>query len=247
MRLAGSLLPWPSHEEEEIDVSLKIIVLVHGSFLDGHAWSKVIPLLAERGLEAIAVQNPLRSLAEDVAAVHRAIEMQDGPVLLVGHSYGGAVISEAGNHAKVKGLVYVAGAAPESDQSCADWWSGYAAAAVASELRPYGETHVALTREGVRRYLGQDLPTDEADIIFATQGPLGVQCLSDKVTNAAWRTKPSWYVVSALDHTIPPAVQQDSAERMGAEILTLQTSHLPMLSQPGAVATFIANAAASFD
>ncbi|MET3663620.1 alpha/beta hydrolase [Caulobacter sp. 1776] len=227
-------------------MSLNVIVLVHGYFLDSSAWRKVIPLLAERGLEAVAVRLTLNSLSEDTAIVQRAIEMQSRPVLLVGQSYGGAVITQAGNHAQVKGLVYVAAAAPDSGQSVDDWWSGYATAAVTEELRPYKDDRVALSRDGVRKYLAQDLSTKEADIIYATQGPFGARTTQDLVTHSAWRDKPAWYVVTTLDHTVPPATQQDSAERMGAEILVLQSSHVPMLSQPQAVADFIANAAASF-
>jgi pimeloyl-ACP methyl ester carboxylesterase len=230
-------------------MSMKIqnIVLVHGYFLDGSAWRKVIPLLAEDGFNAVAVQLTLSSLPEDVSIVRRAVEMQDGPVMLVGQSYGGAVVTEAGNHEKVAALIYVAGASPDSGQSVDDWWSGYATAAVVDELRPWGDTHMTLSREGVRNYLGQDLPTEEADIVYATQGPLGNATTLEKISHAAWRTKPSWYVVTTLDHTVPPAIQQDSAERMGAEVLVIQASHLPMLSQPEAVVRFIVNAAASFD
>lgn len=227
-------------------MSVKVIILVHGYFLDGSSWRKVIPLLLDRGLEAKAVQLTLDSLDDDAAIVRRAIEMQPEPVLLVGQSYGGAVISEAGNHAQVKGLVYVAGAAPDSGQSVDDWWSGYATAAVTQELRPYKDDRVILSRDGVRKYLGQDLSTEEADIIYATQGPFSSRSAQAVVAHTAWRDKPAWYVVSTLDHTVPPAVQQDSAEQMGAEILVLQSSHVPMLSQPQAVADFIANAAASF-
>jgi pimeloyl-ACP methyl ester carboxylesterase len=165
----------------------------------------------------------------------------------VGHSWGGAVISEAGNHAQVKGLVYVAAGAPESGQSFGDWWKDYTPAPAAAEIKPYGDGYVALTPEGVRRHFVQDIPTDEADIVYATQGPLAARCFSDKVSETAWRSKRSWYLVAAQDETIPPAVQRDSADRMDAETLVLQSSHVPMLSQPEAVAEFIASAAASID
>nr|WP_210264306.1 alpha/beta hydrolase [Rhizobium ruizarguesonis] len=240
-------MPTDDIKAGDINVNIRNVILVHGYFLDGNSWNKVIPLLSDRSIDAIAVQISLSSLSEDVATVHRAIEMQDGPVILVGQSYGGAVITEAGNHARVAGLVYIAGAAPDSGQSVDDWWSGYATAAVVNELRPWGDAHVTLTRDGVRKYLGQDLPTEEADIVYATQGPLGTRSTLEKISKSAWHTKPSWYMVTTLDHTMPPAVQQDSAERMGAEIMVVQASHLPMLSQPKVVAEFIANAAASFD
>jgi pimeloyl-ACP methyl ester carboxylesterase len=202
-------------------------------------------LLTKRGLKAIAVQNPLSSLADDVTAAHRVIERQDGPVLLAGHSWGGAVITEAGNHSQVKGLVYVAAGAPDSGQSFADWWKDYTPAPGAAEIKPYGDGYVALTLEGVRKHFVQDLPEDEADIVYATQGPLAVKCFGDKVTKAAWRSKPNWYMVASEDQTIPPGVERDSASRMGAETRVLKSSHVPMLSQPGVVAEIIANAAAS--
>jgi pimeloyl-ACP methyl ester carboxylesterase len=226
-------------------MAIGTVVLVHGAFADGSCWEKVIPLLTKRGLKAIAVQNPLSSLADDVTAVHRVVDMQEGPVLMVGHSWGGAVITEAGNHRQVKGLVYVAAGAPDSGQSFDDWWKAYTPAPGASEIKPYGEGYVALTRDGVRKHFVQDVPADEADLVFATQGPLAVNCFGDKITEAAWRSKPSWYIVATRDETIPPDVERDSAKRMGAKTLVLESSHVPMLSQPDAVAEFIASAAAA--
>jgi pimeloyl-ACP methyl ester carboxylesterase len=226
-------------------MAINTIVLVHGAFADGSCWAKVIPLLTKRGLKTIAVQNPLSSLVDDVTAAHRVIGMQEGAVLLVGHSWGGAVITEAGNHPQVKGLVYIAAGAPDSRQSFADWWKDYPPAPGAAEIRPYGQGYVALTSDGVRKHFVQDLPADEADIVYATQGPLAERCFSDKITQAAWRSKSSWYIVAARDETIPPAVERDSAKRMGAETVVLESSHVPMLSQPAAVAEFIAKAAAS--
>jgi pimeloyl-ACP methyl ester carboxylesterase len=221
------------------------VVLVHGAFADGSCWAKVIPLLTKRGLKAVAVQNPLSSLADDVRAVHRVVEAQKGPVLLVGHSWGGAVITEAGNHPHVKGLVYIAAGAPDTGQSFADWWKDYPPPPGRAEIKPYGEGYVALTLEGVRKHFVQDVPAGEADIVFATQGPLAVRCFSDTVSKAAWRSKPASYIVAAHDETIPPAVERDSAKRMGAKTLVLESSHVPMLSQPAAVAEVIAHAAAA--
>lgn len=226
-------------------MAINTVVLVHGAFADGSCWAKVIPLLTARGLKAVAVQNPLSSLADDVTAAHRVIDQQDGPVLLVGHSWGGAVITEAGNHPQVKGLAYIAAGAPDSGQSFGDWWKDYKPAPGAAEIKPYGEGYVALTLEGVRKHFVQDLPTDEADIVYATQGPLAVRCFSDKINEAAWRSKPTSYIVASNDETIPPDVERASAERMGADTLVLQSSHVPMLSQPDVVAQFIAKAAAA--
>lgn len=225
-------------------MAIGTVVLVHGAFADGSCWAKIIPLLTEKGLKAIAVQNPLSSLGDDVKAVHRVIEMQEGPVLLVGHSWGGAVITEAGNHDQVKGLLYVAAGAPDTGQSFDDWWKEYKPVA-GNAIAPYGEGWVALTHEGTRKHFVQDLPDAEADIVYATQGPLAVVCFSDKISHAAWRSKPSWYIIAANDQTIPPDVERDFATRMGAKALVLESSHVPMLSQPDAVAGFIASAAAS--
>ncbi len=198
-------------------MAIDTVVLVHGAFADGSCWAKVIPLLAKQGLKAVAAQNPLSSLADDVKAVHRVVDAQEGPVLMVGHSWGGAVIAETGNHPEVKGLVYVAAGAPDSGQSFDEWWKPYTPAPGASEIKPYGEGYVAFYSQGVRKHFVQDIPADEADIVFATQGPLAVRCFADKISKAAWRSKPSWYIVAAHDETIPPDVERNSAKRMGAE------------------------------
>ncbi|MER5431792.1 alpha/beta hydrolase [Streptomyces sp. NPDC002588] len=220
------------------------VVLVHGAFADGSCWNRVIPLLSGKGLNPVAVQNPLSSLADDVRAAQRVIDQQSAPVLLVGHSWGGAVITEAGNHSKVAGLVYVAAGAPDSGQSFGAWWDGYEPAPGAAEIRPYGDGYVALTREGVHKDFVQDLDAADADLIYATQGPLATRCFEDAISTAAWRSKPSWYVVAEDDRTISPAVERDSAVRLGATTLSLDSGHVPMLSQPEKVADFIAEAAA---
>ncbi|MET7480844.1 alpha/beta hydrolase [Streptomyces sp. NPDC005648] len=220
------------------------VVLVHGAFADGSCWNRVIPLLAGRGLNPVAVQNPLSSLADDVVAAHRVIDQQDGPVLLVGHSWGGAVITEAGNHPKVAGLVYIAAGAPDSGQSFGDWWAGYEPAPGAAEIKPYGDGYVALTREGVLKDFVQDIDEADAEVVHATQGPLATRCFGDTISTAAWRSKPSWYIVAEDDRTIPPAVERDSAVRLGATTLSLDSGHVPMLSQPERVADFVAQAAA---
>lgn len=220
------------------------IVLVHGAFADGSSWSKVISLLRANGLNAVAVQNPLTSLADDVAAVKRALDNQDGPVVLVGHSWGGAVITEAGNDPRVVGLVYVAAGAPDSGQSFNDWWKDYPPEAGATEIKPYGsDGFVALTPKGIETCFVQDIPPEEAGLIYATQGPLAARCFDDKNRTAAWRSKPSWYIVAEKDRMIPPAVQRDSAARMKANTFTLASSHVPMLSQPERVAEIIIKAA----
>ncbi len=222
------------------------VVLVHGAFADGSSWAAVIPLLAQAGLDPVAVQNPLSSLADDVAATHRVIAQQSGPVLLVGHSWGGAVITEAGNHRSVAGLVYIAAGAPDSGETFNIWWKDYEPAPGGGEIKPYGDDgYVALTRKGVHEDFVQDLDPAAADVVYATQGPLAARCFDDPITTAAWRHKPSWYLVAEKDRTIPPAVERDSAAKMGAQILNLASSHVPMLSQPQTVADFIIAAAAA--
>ncbi len=155
------------------------------------------------------------------------------------------MITEAGNHSQVKGLVYIAAGAPDPGESFNDWWKNYTPAPGAAEIKPYGDGYVALTPEGVRKHFVQDLPTAEADIVYATQGPLALVCFGDKISHAAWRSKPSWYMVAENDHTIPPDVERDSAKRMNAHTVTLKSSHVPMLSQPDKVAELIALAVAT--
>ena len=224
-------------------LAIKNVVLVHGAFADGSSWSKIIPILRDAQLNVVAVQNPLSSLADDVNAVKRTLSQQAGPVLLVGHSWGGAVITEAGNDPKVVGLVYIAAGAPDSGQSFNEWWKDYTPAPGAAEIKPYGsDGYVALTPMGVEKDFAQDLPKEEAAVVHAVQGPLAAKCFDDPISNAAWRDKPCWYVVAENDRTIPPAVEKDSAKRMNATTLTLSSSHVAMLSQPDSVARFILEA-----
>jgi pimeloyl-ACP methyl ester carboxylesterase len=223
---------------------IKTVVLVHGAFGDGSGYAKVIPFLTAKGLKVVAVQNRLSSLAVDVKAVKRTLSQQEGPVLLVGHSWGGAVITEAGKDPQVAGLVYVAARAPNNGESFNDWWKDYAPMPDVPEIKPYGKDgYVAITQLGVRQHFAQDLPKEEADVVYAVQGPLAARCFDDKIRPAAWHTKPSWYIVASQDRMIPPAVESDSAKRMKATTLTLESSHVPMLSQPDKVADFILSAA----
>src|ERR1700674_4027127 len=168
------------------------VVIVHGAWADGSSWSKVIPLLQAKGFHVVAVQNPLTSLADDVAATKRAIALQDGPVLLVGHSYGGVVITEAGNDPKVVGLVYVAALAPTDGESVASVTKPFPAAPLGSEVRAAGEGFLTLTPKGIAEAFAQDLPDTETQLLTATQGPTAAAVFEAKVRNAAWRTKPSW-------------------------------------------------------
>lgn len=223
---------------------IKNVVLVHGAWADGSSWAKVIPLLEERGLHVVAVQNPLSSLADDVAATKRIIDAQDGPVVLVGHSYGGAVISEAGNNPKVARLVYVAAFGPDTGESVATTAKAFAPAPVASEVRPIADGFVVLTMKGVMDDFAQDLSLLEKRLLVATQAPTSGSVFGAAMTDAAWRNKPSWYLVAENDRMINPDYERFAAKRMGAKTLSLSASHVPMLSKPKEVAQLIAEAAA---
>ncbi|GAB3786316.1 alpha/beta hydrolase [Spirosoma horti] len=223
-------------------VAVKNIVLVHGTWADGSSWSKVIPLLAAEGLQVIAVQIPLTSLADDVAATKRAIELQDGPVLLVGHSWGGVVITEAGNHEKVAGLVYVAAAAPNEGQSFLELVQTAPSTPGNDEIRPDAYGFVSMSPKGIFEDFAQDLPESEQKLILATQGPQAFPALKEKVSKAAWKTKPSWYIVASNDRMINPDLERSLAKKLKATTTELKTSHVAMLAQPEQVAAVIIDA-----
>lgn len=221
------------------DLKGKNIVLVHGAFADGSSWNKVIPLLEAHGAHVVAVQNPLTSLADDAAAARRVIDAQQGPVILVGHSWGGSVITEAGNDDKVKALVYVAALAPDNGQSVNDLMRGAPAPAWAPELRKDSGGFLTLSTNGILHQFAQDLPAASARVLAATQGPWAASALDDKVSKAAWHNKPSAFVVTDLDHMIDPAAQARMAAAIGATVTHVRSSHVAMLSHPAAVAAAI--------
>jgi pimeloyl-ACP methyl ester carboxylesterase len=246
--IAGLLLVSSSSStafaQTSIPAGVKNIVLVHGAWADGSCWSKIIPLLEAKGFHVVAVQDPLTSFADDVAAANRTIDSQDGPVLLVGHSYGGAVITQAGNNPKVVGLVYVAAFAPDAGESAGSLAKPYGPTAGIAELRPIEDGFLVMTPKGVQEDFAQDLSLAEQTEMIATQGATQGAVLGAPITTAAWRTKPSWFVISSNDRMIDPAQERDTAKRMNSKTLTLPTSHVPMLSRPKEVAAFIADAAA---
>jgi pimeloyl-ACP methyl ester carboxylesterase len=221
---------------------VKNVVLVHGAWADGSSFAKIIPLLLARGYHVTAVQNPLQSLGEDVAVTKRAITNQDGPVILVGHSYGGMVITEAGADPKVAGLVYIAAFAPDEGQSVLDLAKPYPTTPGVAQAKPDADGYLWMSRQGVLEDFTPDLPMTEREIAYVTQVPWNSKVLSEKVTAAAWKTKPSWFVVAANDRMIAPEYEKAVAAQIHATTTTLSSSHVAMLSHPRAVADVIIDA-----
>jgi pimeloyl-ACP methyl ester carboxylesterase len=217
------------------------VLLVHGAWADGSSWAKVIPLLEAKGLKVTAVQLPLTSLADDVATLKRAFALEDGPFLLVGHSYGGSVITEAGNDPKVAGLIYVAAFAPDKGQSTLDLITANPTP-VGPELRPTAG-FFKLSSKGVFEDFAPDLPEVERKVLFATQGPIAGAALGVPTTTPAWRNKPSWFVIAGDDRMISPKLEEAEAQEMKAKSITISSSHVVMLSHPVEVAGFIERAA----
>jgi pimeloyl-ACP methyl ester carboxylesterase len=228
----------PAHAAEDTTV-----VLVHGAFADGSSWEKVIPLLQKQGLKVVAVQNPLTSLADDVAAAQRVIDAQTGKVVLVGHSWGGTVITQAGSSDKVKALVYVAAFAPSEGEATGDLGKDYPAPPGIATLQADASGFLYVPAASMASNFAQDLPAATTRLMAATQGPILGKAFGDKVTVAAWKNKPNYYIVSAKDRMIAPELEQAFAKKISATTTTLQTSHVPMLSQPEAVAKVILAAA----
>lgn len=221
------------------------VVLVHGAWADGSSWSKVIPLLQAKGIRVLGVQNPLTSLADDVAATERVLADVDGPVVLVGHSWAGTVITEAGNDPKVKALVYVAAFANKEGQSGGDLVGAYPKPPALGTVWDDGHGYLRQTEQGMIDNFAPDLPRAEARTLFVTQGPLAASTFGDKVTKAAWRTVPSWYIVSANDRVIAPQMERDLAAQMKARTTVLASSHVSLLSHPKDVAAVIEEAVAA--
>jgi pimeloyl-ACP methyl ester carboxylesterase len=223
----------------------KTVVLVHGAWADGSSWDKVIPLLLAKGFKVVAVQNPLTSLADDVAATKRVLDAQTGPVVLVGHSWGGMVITQAGDDPKVAALVYVAAFAPDEGQAASDLGKDLPPPPGLSSAHPDASGFLWMTPEGVARDFAPDLPAAQTKVMAATQGPISGKTFDEKVSTAAWRTKPSWYVVAEKDRMIQPDLERAMAKKIKASTTALPTSHVAMLSRPKDVAAVILQAAAA--
>jgi pimeloyl-ACP methyl ester carboxylesterase len=217
------------------------VVLVHGAFENSSIWNGVIPILQRHGIRVIAAQNPLTSLAADVENTDRNIDDQAGDVVLVGHSYGGVVITEAGNNSKVKALVYVAAVSPNSGESGLDESAPYPKPALLSHLFVDRQGMAYATASGVDD-LAQDASASGRRLLLATQGPIAFAAFQGKVSHAAWESKPSWSIVADDDHAISPREEADSAARIKAKTTHLKSGHEVMLTKPREVAAVIIQA-----
>jgi len=236
--LAAAAVAMPVHAAEDTTV-----VLVHGAFADGSSWDKVIPLLQKQGLKVVSVQNPLTSLADDAAFAQRVIDAQTGKVVLVGHSWGGAVITQAGASDRVKALVYVAAFAPAEGEVIGELGKDFPLPPGIATLKPDASGYIYLSPESMAVNFAQDLSPAQHRLMSATQGPIKASAFGDKPSVAAWKTKPSYYIVASKDRMIDPGLQKAFAAKINATTTTLDASHVPMASQPAAVAKVILAAA----
>jgi pimeloyl-ACP methyl ester carboxylesterase len=222
---------------------IKNVVLVHGGFVDGSGWQGVYDTLKKDGYTVSIVQNPTISLADDVAATKRTLAAQDGPAILVGHSYGGVVITEAGNDPKVAGLVYIAAFAPDTGESVSALIKNPPPGAPVPPILPPQDGFLLLDRAKFQASFAADVSADAAAFMADSQVPWGLDALNGAVTDPAWKTKPSWYLVATDDRMIPPDAQRAMSRRAGSIVVEANGSHAVYVSQPRAVADLIAKAA----
>src|SRR4249920_172436 len=222
---------------------VKNVVLVHGGFVDGSGWQGVFDLLKKDGYDVSIVQNPTISLADDVAVTKRILAAQNGPAILVGHSYGGVVITEAGNDPKVAGLVYIAAFAPDKGESVSALIKNPPAGAPVPPILPPQDGYLFLDRTQFRASFAADVSPDVAAFMADSQVPWGIEALDGAISEPAWKSKPSWYLVSTEDRMIPPDAQRAMSKRAGSTVVEVKGSHAVYVSQPQAVAALIAKAA----
>ena len=219
------------------------VVLVHGGFVDGSGWEGVYKILRKDGYTVSIVQNPTISLADDVAATKRIIAAQNGPVILVGHSYGGVVITEAGNDPKVAGLVYIAAFAPDKGESVSTLIKDPPPGAPVPPILPPQDGYLFLDKAKFPASFAADVDAERAAFMADSQVPWGVEALSGTISEPAWKTKPSWYLVATDDKMIPPPAQRFMSKRAGSTVVEVAGSHAIYVSQPNAVAALIEKAA----
>jgi pimeloyl-ACP methyl ester carboxylesterase len=223
----------------------KAVVLVHGGFVDGSGWAGVYSILKEKGYNVVVVQNPTKSLAEDVAFIKSAIDSLKSEVVLVGHSYGGVVITEAGTHPQVTDLVYIAAFAPEKGESVSSLIANPPPGAPVPPILPPQDGYLFLDRAKFAASFAADVDPDMAAFMADSQVPWGVEALNGAITEPAWKTKPSWYLIATEDKMIPPDAQRYMSKRVGSTVVEVKGSHAVYVSQPKAVAALIEKAARS--
>src|SRR5882672_10247595 len=224
------------------DSTAKSVVLVHGGFVDGSGWENVYKILKQDGYNVSIVQNPTLSLADDVAATKRVLATQSGPVILVGHSYGGAVITEAGNDPKVAGLVYIAAFAPDKGESVSTLIKDPPPGAAVPPILPPHDGFLLLDKAKFRASFAADVDPEKAAFMADSQVPWGIEALGGVISEPAWKTKPSWYLVTTEDKMIPPDAQRFMSKRAGARVVEVNGSHAIYVSQPEAVASLVQTA-----
>jgi pimeloyl-ACP methyl ester carboxylesterase len=239
---AATLISAPSLAAGSTPAKARNVVLVHGLFADGSCWLEVIPYLQRAGLNVTAVQNPLTTLPEAVASAERVLARQDGPTVLVGHSFSGMIVTEAGMHPNVSALVYVAARAPDAGEDYPALAKTYPTPPASAGIVFDGDEG-RLSEEAFLRDFAGDLPAAKAKVLYAVQQPFNKALLAGKTTNAAWRSKPSYYAVSTEDRTINPDLERFMAKRMGAKTIEVKASHLALISQPRKIAGLILEAA----
>jgi pimeloyl-ACP methyl ester carboxylesterase len=232
--------------QTEAPVPARNVVLVHGAWADGSSWEKVIPILQRAGLHVTTVQNPLTTLADADAETRRVLAQQDGPTVLVGHSWSGTVVSDTGNDPKVSALVYVAARAPDAGEDFVALSGKFPTTPVRAGVVTYdGET--TLTEDAYTRYFANGIPHTQAEVLFAEQQPTAASLFGDRTTAAAWHDKPTFYAVSTRDMTIAPELERFLAQRMHATTVEVNAGHLSMVSEPQAIADLILKAAGRSD
>lgn len=237
--LSGATIPSTEISAQQV----KNVVLVHGAFADGSGWKALYTILTAKGYNVTVVQNPLSSLEDDVAATKLALDKQDGPAILVGHSWGGVVITEAGNHPKVAALVYVAAFQPGDGETALQWFQTAPPAAENGVLPPDEKGIVYYDKAKYHAGFCADIPKEEADFMYASQGAFAGKCFVSPVTHAAWKDKPTYGLVATEDKSINPDIQRNMYKRSNTKVTEVKGSHVIFMSQPDAVAKVIVEAA----
>jgi pimeloyl-ACP methyl ester carboxylesterase len=227
----------------QTSVKTKNVVFVHGLFADGSCWSKVIGRLQQKGVKCTSVQNPLTTLSEACEAARRAIAAQPGPTVLVGHSFSGMIVSEVGMDPKVTALVYVAARAPDAGEDYTALAKNYPTPPATAGI-VFKDDWGQLSEDAFLHDFAGDLPPQEARVLYAVQQPFKKSLTTEKTTNAAWRSKPTFYAVSTQDRTINPDLERFMAKRMGAKTIEIEASHLALISHPDAITNLILEALA---